>query len=177
MNSSIKSTGNIPLISIRDLLHADRYWVNQMMIQEWGSDAVIVHGTIYRPAELEGLIAEHDGVPVGLLTYHLQDNACEIVTLNSWQENSGIGTALIAAVKRMACKQVCQRLWLVTTNDNLHALRFYQKRGFSICAVRLNAIEASRKIKPEIPILGQNDIPIRDEIELELIVDGREGWE
>jgi hypothetical protein len=61
---------------------------------------------------------------------------------------------------------------LVTTNDNLNALRFYQKRGFVLVAVHRNALEVSRKLKPEIPLVGMDSIPLRDEIELEMMVDG-----
>lgn len=53
------------------------------------------------------------------------------------------------------------------TDDNLHALRFYQNRGFVLVAVYRNALEISRQLKPEIPLIGKNGIPLRDEIELE----------
>ena len=56
----------------------------------------------------------------------------------------------------------------MTTNDNVDALRFYQKRGFPLQTLRVNMLETSRKLKPEIPLNGNYDIPIRDEIELAL---------
>jgi hypothetical protein len=59
-------------------------------------------------------------------------------------------------------------LRLTTTNDNLTALRFYQRRGFRIAAVRPGAVAAARRLKPTIPELGEHGIPIRDEIELAL---------
>jgi hypothetical protein len=59
---------------------------------------------------------------------------------------------------------------LITTNDNLHALGFYQKRGFRLVAVHSNALAASRKIKPSIPDFGMHGIPLRDEIELEILL-------
>lgn len=59
------------------------------------------------------------------------------------------------------------RIWLITTNDNLNALGFYQKRGFRIKAVYPGAVDEARRIKPEIPLAASNGIPIRDEIELE----------
>jgi len=55
-----------------------------------------------------------------------------------------------------------------TTNDNLNALRFYQKRGFVLAAVYPEAIERARKIKPTISLIGYEGIPLRDEIELEM---------
>jgi len=140
------------------------------MIEEWGSETAVAHGEAFRPAELPGFVAEADGEHVGLLTYHIDGNDCEIVTLNSWREGCGVGSALIEAAGQAARRGKCRRLWLVTTNDNLHALRFYQKRGFTICAIRVNAVAESRKIKPEIPLFGNDNIPIRDEIELEILL-------
>jgi chloramphenicol 3-O-phosphotransferase len=62
----------------------------------------------------------------------------------------------------------CRRLWLITTNDNTLAQRFYENRGFAVKAVHKDAIAGSRKLKPELPEKGFAGIPIRDEIELEL---------
>jgi DNA-3-methyladenine glycosylase I len=93
---------------------------------------------------------------------------CEIVTLDSMNAGAGVGSALIETVRETARQSGCQRLWLVTTNDNLNALRFYQKRGLRLVALRPNAIEESRRIKPQIPLIGNDGIPLRDEIELEI---------
>jgi len=67
-------------------------------------------------------------------------------------------------------KAKCKRLWLITTNDNTLAFRFYQKYGFALVAVHRNAIEKSRRLKPEIPLIGNAGIPLRDEIELEMML-------
>ena len=103
-----------------------------------------------------------------MLTYNIANGDCEIVTLDSWSESRGIGTALIEAVKQAASEAKCRRAFLVTTNNNTHALHFYQKRGFTFAAVRINAMEQARKIKPEIPFSDEEGLPIRDEIELEI---------
>ena len=88
-------------------------------------------------------------------------DACEIVTLDSLIEGQGIGTTLIEAVKAAAEAAGCRRLWLVTTNDNLHTLGFYQKRGFRLVAVHPGAVDAERRLKPEIPLIGNDGIPIQ----------------
>jgi len=75
---------------------------------------------------------------------------------------------LVAAVKRAAQETGCRRLWLITTNDNLDALRLYQRRGFTLAAVHPNAAAEARRLKPEIPLIGEYGIPIRDELELEM---------
>ncbi len=110
------------------------------------------------------------GKPVGLITYQIIDQECEIITLDSFCEGLGIGSALIDTVLQVAVQTGCYRLWLITTNDNLSALRFYQKRGFHLAALHPNAIEHSRKLKPQIPQIGHDGIPIRDEIELEMLL-------
>jgi ribosomal protein S18 acetylase RimI-like enzyme len=129
---------------------------------------VVSRGTLHDACRLPGLAAFLENSPVGLLTYHVQGRDCEIVTLNSLQEGMGIGTQLIKAVLGMAMENDCARIWLITTNDNINALKFYQKRGFQLVAVHRNAVEKSRILKPQIPETGQNGIVIRDEIELEM---------
>jgi ribosomal protein S18 acetylase RimI-like enzyme len=153
--------------SLRPLENTDSDWVTQRMIESWGAETVVAHETIYHPAQLPGFKAQDGEEVLGLLTYHFEAAGCEIVTLNAWSAGRGVGTALIEAVKQAAVREGCQRLWLVTTNDNLHALRFYQRRGFVISAIHINALEKSRLLKPEIPLSGEDGIPIRDEIELE----------
>ncbi|MBI4730539.1 MAG: GNAT family N-acetyltransferase [Chloroflexi bacterium] len=153
---------------IRPVVPADQDWVRQKTIEEWGAEIIVVHSEIFHPAELPGFAAEMDGKVVGLLTYRVAEDECEILTLNSWREGIGVGAALIETARQTAGQAGCRRLYLVTTNDNTHALRFYQKRGFTICAVRLNIMDESRQIKPEISPTGEDGIPIRDEIELEI---------
>ena len=157
------------MVILRPLTPSDRDWVRQKTIENWGAEIVVAHETVFRPADLPGFTAEAEGGATGLLTYHIENGACEIVTLDSWREGLGIGSALIEAAKQAARQNGCHRLWLITTNDNVHALRFYQKRGFVIAAVHVNAVEKDRLLKPEIPLTGEDGIPIRDEIELEMI--------
>ena len=136
--------------------------------EHWGGDVMLVHGTLYRPAQLEGFVASEGDAWVGLITYSLLGNACEIISLDSLREGEGIGSRLIEQVAAEARRAGCKRLFLSTTNDNLRALGFYQRRGFVLAAVRPGAVNASRQIKPSIPLIGLNNIPLRDEIELEM---------
>ncbi len=158
----------MPDISIRPLTDADYEWVKQFIMQRWGSTFMIGHGVTYTIHELPGFIADVEGEHAGLLTYAIQGRDCEIVSLDSTRP--GVGTALMEAVKAYARQEGCTRLWLITTNDNMHALRFYQKRGYVLFAVHRDAVTRARRLKPEIPLLGNDDIPIRDEIELELLL-------
>lgn len=154
-------------LEIRPVRDEDQTWVRQVSIEHWSSEVVVTRGKVHLVEELAGFVALLSGERVGLLTYHVQDDSCEILTLNSLLEKQGIGTALLSAMEDEAAATGCSRLWLITTNDNLEALRFYQKRGFSIVAVYSDAIKESRRLKPEIPLTSEDGIPIRDEIELE----------
>jgi DNA-3-methyladenine glycosylase I len=158
---------------VRPLTAADHDWVARCTAESWGAETVVAHETVYRPAELPGFVAKSGDEIIGLLAYHLEGEACEIVTLDAWRASQGVGTALIEAVRQAAGREKCRRLWLVTTNDNLPALRFYQKRGFLIAAVHVNAIERNHRLKPEITLTGMDGIPIRDEIELEMVLNGK----
>ena len=156
--------------SIEPLADADRSWVSQLMHDHWGGEQVISRGKMHTPAKLPGFVGWVDGERVGLLTYHIEGENCEVVSLDSLRGGLGIGTKLIESAKNVAVQHGCQRLWLITTNDNVDALRFYQKRGFVLVAVHRNALDVSRKLKPSIPETGAYGIPIRDEIELEITI-------
>ncbi len=158
-------------VEIRPLSAQDRPWVARLMAEHWGAETVVVHGALYRPADLPGWVAWWGDERIGLLTYQFHAGDCEIVTLDSLLPGIGVGAALVEAARQAAQAAGCRRLWLVTTNDNLNALRFYQKRGLRLVAVYPGAVERARRLKPEIPLVGANGIPLRDEIELEITLE------
>lgn len=155
--------------TFREKTKEDNDWVSEIVSEQWGSTKILSKDKIYEVKNLPGFIAEQNTKPVGLVLYAQEDSECEIVALYSGLENHGIGTKLMELVKNAAKEKHLKRVWLQTTNDNTQVLRFYQKRGYTIAAVRPNAIEAQRKIKP-IPLTGNDGIPIRDEIELEILL-------
>lgn len=155
-------------MAIRQAEPADRPWVLEFLRARWGSDRMVARGRVYFPADLPGFIALVDGEPTGLLTYEIAGRACEIVMFDSGTKGVGIGSALLDAVRQAAAEAGCTRLWLITTNDNLDALRFYQRRGFVLAALYPDALRESRRLKPEIPAVGDFGIPLRDELELEM---------
>jgi ribosomal protein S18 acetylase RimI-like enzyme len=176
-------------VFIQSLTDEEREWAAQFIRIRWGASAVVAHGNIYYPHTLPGFVArlsesERGGFRegarsegkeisddrVGLLTYRVADGDLEIVSIDSLHPERGIGTALIGAATREARDRSCRRIWLITTNDNLNALRFYQKRGFALVAIHRNALERSRALKPDIPLVGEYGIPLRDEIELEYLL-------
>lgn len=142
-----------------------RAWVNARLAEDWGAPMVVSRGRLTDTREIPGFVWAEGAEILGAVTYCIRGSACEIVTLDSYAPGRGIGTALIEAVKRAARAQGCTRLWLITINDNAHAIRFYQMKGFDIAAVHLNAMEEARKRKPGIPPTGMDGIPLRHEIE------------
>ena len=150
---------------LRRLTREDLPRLRDFWVQHWGSDDMIMHGEIVQYDEVEGFVFSDW---TGLITFMIRGNECEVTSLNSLQEGRGIGVALIDEVVREAKDRQCCRLYLITTNDNLNALGFYQKRGFELSALHRGAINESRKLKPSIPLIGENNIPLRDEIELEM---------
>jgi ribosomal protein S18 acetylase RimI-like enzyme len=158
-------------LHVRPLNAADHSWVVEFLREEWGSATQAYGGRLHHVDEHAGFVAVQGDKRVGLLTYRIDGDECEISGLKSLVEGVGAGSALVAAVKDAAAAAGCRRLRVITTNDNMHALRFYQKLGFSLAAVHRNAVnDARRRLKPKIPLVGYDGIPIRDEIELEMLL-------
>lgn len=156
---------------IRPLRDADRAAVARFIEAEWDALVVAAHGTVFHPAELPGFIAELSGRqgggrPAGLLTYAVAEGVMEIVTLNAVRRLAGTGTALLGCAVAEAGRRSCREIRLTTTNDNVEALRFYQRRGFRLTALRPGAVDEARRIKPQIPETGDHGIPLHDELDL-----------
>ncbi len=152
----------------RILVGKDQEKISRYLHHHWGSHLIVTRGRIHDASALPGYVALFGEDIVGLITFYIEADHCEIVSLNSSIQGIGIGTALLKTVEMHAIEKNCTRLWLITTNDNQPALDFYHKRGFKITAIHYDAIKESRKLKPEIPFYGIDGVPIRDEIELEL---------
>ncbi len=153
---------------IRPATPVDMAWAKQMWTEHWASHFIVSRGVLHDATQLPAFVAIQADQYAGIATYNIVGSSCELVTLDSLIEGIGVGGGLIDAVRGAAREAGCTRVWLITSNDNTHALRFYQKRGFRLAALHVNAIAQSRKLKPEIPFIGDDGIPIRDEIELEI---------
>ena len=147
---------------------SDLPWAHQFLEERCGIP-VITRGKTYDPMEYPGFIAkDKHATHQGLVTYRIENGECEILSLDSLRGGYGIG--LVSAVKQTALAAGCWRLWLITTNDNTAAMRFYQKVGFHMVAIYRDALALSRQLKPSIPLTGQDGLPIRDEVEFEIIL-------
>lgn len=162
----------MPEVRVRDLLPGDRAWAAELLARHLGGTHVVARlGELIDPLELEGLVAEEDGRPIGLATVsESAERGLEVVTLHAEPPGRGAGRALLETAWRVAAASGHRRLWLVTTNDNLDALHFYLRRGMRLVAVHAGAVDADRSaLKPEIPALNPGTgLPIRDLLELEL---------
>lgn len=157
-------------LSIREIQAEDKDWIRKTTEELFGADYIFDDGKKKFPYKLPGFIAFKGTNKVGIVSLEVIDEECEIVAIESLKPKIGIGSKLLEATKDYAKKNSCSRVWLITTNDNLSALKFYQKRGFCLVKINRDAVTEGRKIKPEIPLTGENDIPIRDEIELEFLL-------
>lgn len=156
------------MITIRPITREDQPRLRRFWVERWGDEIIVAHGVAYHVDTMEGFLALDGKEIVGMITLAHSDEGCEIVSIDSVHEEKGVGTSLLEAVIKAAREKGCQRLFLITTNDNLPALSFFQKRGFVLSALHRGAVNESRKIKLSIPLTGHDDIPIRDELELEM---------
>ena len=155
--------------TLRPITPADKTVVAPILVREWGSTmaAALSLGGLVDASTLPGWLAEADGEVVGLLTYLVRDEVAELVTINAFA-GGGVGAALLAELAGHCRAEGIRGIHVTTTNDNTRALRFYQLAGFRLTALRPGAVTESRKRKPEIPELGLDGIPIRDELELSM---------
>ena len=153
-------------LRVRALRDDERAWAAGVVHESWGDDIVIAAGREHRLAELPALVAEAAAERAGLATYLVEGDNCELVTLDGLTIGAGIGGALVEAVANAARAAGCTRLHVTTTNDNLPALRLYQRHDFVLVTLRPGVIDETRRIK-EISATGHAGIPIRDELALE----------
>ena len=114
------------------------------------------HCEIFVAGDMQGIAAvSHDEPP-----------CMELVAINAFSQWQGVGSALIEAVTASARALGFEAIRLSTTNDNVDALRFYQRRGFRLTALRPGAVDEARRLKPTISVNGQHGIPIHDELDL-----------
>lgn len=158
------------MFQIRPIEDSLKQVVRDIWVNNWGSDLMVTRGKAYSVLDYPGFIAVEDDKIIGLIVFRIEDRECEILSLDSLSENRGIGSRLLEEVIKVSRNTGCNRIWLITSNDNTYAMRFHQKRRFEFKAVYINAIEEARRIKPQITMVGYDDIPIKHEIEMELLL-------
>lgn len=157
-------------MEIQAITPETRAQVNAFITSHWYSTEMILRGEVINMTAVDGYFVERDGATAALITYLVRDDVCEITSLDSLIEGRGTGSALVGKVIETARNRGCRKVIVVTTNDNIHAIRFYQKRGFDMARLYHNALSKSRELKPSIPLIGNDGIPLRHEIEFELLL-------
>ena len=153
-------------MDVRPLREADRVRARAWLHEHW-HESMAAHGELFFPAEHEGFVA---GDWEGLITYRVVGGRCEVTLLKALRDGEGIGTALLDATAGIARDAGCRDVWLITTNDNLRALAWYERKGFTIAEVRAGAVDRAREtLKRSIPTHNpETGLAISDEIELSL---------
>jgi GNAT superfamily N-acetyltransferase len=156
------------MIDVRPLGSEDRAWVMDVERRAWGEPQAARLGELVALDALPGCVARRDGRRAGVARYAVRGEQCELVSIVAIEEGVGVGRALLDAVRELAIASGCSRLWLITTNDNLRALRFYQRFGFDLAVLHHGAVAHARRLKPSIPQRGNDGIPIAHELELRM---------
>jgi len=151
-------------VIIRRINESDKEAVFQLLAERWAGPEMLLDGEIVDASALPGYVAYAGDELVGLVTLIKRDGEWEILTLDSLNRWGGTGTQLLNAVVEEARAAGIDRLTVRTSNDNLDAFRFYQRRGFRLERVAQGVIDAEREKKPEIPMRGDYGIEIHDEV-------------
>lgn len=160
---------------VRPLNDDDQTWKEGSLRRMWGSLSVARKGELVDVAGLPGLVAVVHEHPIGLLTYARHGDDLEVVSLHVEHEGYGAGRALMDGVLVRARASGAHRIWLMTTNDNIRAIGFYQQWGMDLAGCIRHGVAASRAVQPLIPMTGDHGIPVRHELEFELRLDPAPG--
>jgi ribosomal protein S18 acetylase RimI-like enzyme len=156
-------------IEVRPATPADQQYVQESLTAAFHGSVVAAHDELIDASALPGAIAWDGGEHAGLLTYRIAGADWEVVSLAADRPGNGAGGALLRWAREAASAAGAARLWLVTTNDNVTALRFYQRNGYDLVAVHRDAVTRARALKPQIPDVIDG-IAVRHELELEVLL-------
>ena len=165
-NRGSNLAGNIKM-KVSLLSEDDRAWVKERTELLFGGEFVVSRHEVHDPHKLPGFIVTLGPERLGVATYHITGGVCELVTIDSLSQFSGVGTMLLEKVEQTAIELGCTKLWTIAPNDNLDAHRFFQRRGFFLTNVRIGGMTKIRLLKPSVPRVGYYGIPVRDEFEFE----------
>ena len=132
----------------------------------WGGEPIISVRGRHAVADVEGLAWTEDGEARGLVTFAVDGDEGEIVSIDAFEEGRHVGGRLIEAAEAEMRRRGGKTAWVTTTNDNLRAFGFYVRRGYRLVRVELDGVERVRAAKPDIPAVGNDGIPLRDMWEL-----------
>jgi GNAT superfamily N-acetyltransferase len=145
----------------------DQEYIRRYWAAHWGLPVVSID-RVYQPEDVSGLVWRDEwGEAQGLITWAIDGDSAEIVSVDAFQQGRHIGGRLLDGAEAELRRRKVRRATIVTTNDNLRALAFYVRRGYRIVRVALDDMDRVRELKPGVPKLGNDNIPLRDMIQLE----------
>jgi GNAT superfamily N-acetyltransferase len=152
-----------------DIEPASTDFIRRVWDERWaGSPVVSVNERQYQPVDVEGLVWRgREGEAGGLVTFAIEEDWAEIVSVHAFVQGRGTGSRLMDAAEEELRRRGVKKVRLVTTNDNPRALSFYVRRGYRLVRLHLDVMDEVRKLKPRVPVIGNCRIPLRDMWELE----------
>ena len=151
----------------------DQEYIRQYWEGTWGIPVVSTRRS-YEPEDVQGLVYRDEwGEPQGLITWHIDGDSAELVSVDAYQQGRHIGGRLLIAAETELHKRGVRHLMIVTTNDNLRAIGFYVRHGYRITKLDLDGVERVRELKPDVPRTGHDGLPLRDMLELSKELEAR----
>jgi GNAT superfamily N-acetyltransferase len=144
----------------RHLQVADTETIRQAWLR-WGLPLVTPE-RIWHPDEVVGLEGRDLGGPIGLVTLVVDGGLGEIISLEAYVPCRGHGSFLLAGAEAEMARRGARRARVRTTNDNLRAQAFYQRRGWRLVGIELDGMERVRALKPGLLAAGAHGLPLRD---------------
>jgi ribosomal protein S18 acetylase RimI-like enzyme len=157
-----------PAFEIRPM--TDRTALEEMLRLRWSDGTIFVRGRLLGPPDVEAFGAYLNDRLQGIVTWRVEEGTLYLLTMNNITDRRGVSTALVRAVMAMGREKGFKFMRALLTNDNWPGFRFYQKRGFRLVGVHTGVVDMMRQIKPSIPEKGVDGIPMRDELELEIVL-------
>ena len=155
-----------------EITKENRPMINDFLKAHWYATTMVLRGEIVNMSLADGFFRTENGVITALLTYRFDGKVFEILSLDSLREGEGVGTWMLQEAVRRARQLGAEKIVVITSNDNMRAMAFYQKRGFDLVKLYRNGLDAARRLKPDIPLMGRDDIPLRHELEFEMRLEG-----
>lgn len=144
----------------------DQEFIRKRWEETWGLPVVSIDRS-YLPEDVQGLAWRDEwGEALGLVTWHIDGDHAELVTVDAYQQGRHIGGRLLAGAEAELRSHNVRTVSIITTNDNLRAVAFYVRHGYRIVRIELDGVERVRKIKPDVPLVGNEGLPLRDMFEL-----------
>ncbi|WP_019743658.1 GNAT family N-acetyltransferase [Bacillus altitudinis] len=154
-------------LTVTQPISKDFSWLTCFFNEHWGGTTMVSKGTTYNVLNENIMLAKRGDSIVGILVYKIFKEEAEILTLEALEKYHGVGSKLLFELEQHLKTQNIHSINLITSNDNLNAIRFYQRKGYSFKNIYIGAIDKARMLKPTIPSIGNYGIHVKDELEFE----------